>query len=1383
MSSRGYLGKISAVVTANTSDLSRKLSGGAREVQAFARSTQSTISSANAAAGKSFDAIFTPLQKLQRSLDAASAKKLNLLSDTQVTRVRQMVSASEQLARPLAASAKQFSTISTAVQGEFINALVSAQRATVAIRDEINRTGEVGERRFESVRRKVEQTTQAIDRLAEADRQVAGLATGRELRFQSPAFSQQAQRAATLQQQAAALRPDQIVGGGIASLVGQQRQAAEEAARLLANLEKVRLSRNGDARAAEAAYNRQVAGLRSVNDQLEREISLTQQVSSLIQRQNRLTIIEGDRRSGAIAQRNAASFDAAAEGILSAQQPPRRFGAPRRTMESELRRSEQLQEQFFTLPEGAQQQLAEQKALFDNVANAADGNAASLGVLISKNDAFEASLRQTNAELARFQGSVDRISSIENVWDSAIRGIPANTQQLDAEFQSLASRISNLDIEDRVNLDGLIAGFRNSARAGEPLIQQFQRLLDLQRAVDGAERGDAARRSLGPDVSSTQRQFDQLRASLLSVKTQISALPPGITQELAPAIRLAEAEFVRLSRSPGATAEEIERARGEVDRLSASARAAQQSMGLMSAGGAINASGVREAAGQLEVMQRLLVQVGATAGGPVARAYEAFRQRAQRAIQEQNAGLPGVRRQLAALAEQAARAFADTGQVRYAQALRQIQRGGDVARGGFDRFSLAAQQAGFALEDFFSVTGGLDQRIRAAGNNITQLAFIIGNTTGLFVGIGAVLGTQVILAINRFVFRSQEAESAAKALNAAIDNQKSKVDELAASYSKLADEIASAGLSEEGRRRFERQQQRVEQDRTGIQAAIETAAARSPRIARARGARDLAAEQRRDAGSISGVLRAAADERAAAGRVRSLEDALATRVQARLSRFSASDPAIDILRGEQIRNQQRIERLTASRDRERVAQRISTAGLGFLFENDAGTRRTADGQRSARINRLRDRDAELEAAITEARRRAAVRLLDAGQGVTDRLSPLQQRLDELGFTQAGQEIDRLIESFRQARSQFDAGSMSEESLNKFVDGLGRAAGAADVAARSVLGFNDALQRVAGELARTVEQEATSLQDQLRRDANRAEASFGPLDQRSIMLRDFEGQAASARSRVSAGRLGVDRDIQLARQRFEADALAGRGDRRAAANAARIAVQQRIADDQTAPLDARNRARLEVDRLRQAQGRIFESLPESQALKRRSDELDIELQRLVKTIEDGRKNADRAAEFDAELNRRRNIVGDPVRGLDQAESPGERAARELRQTIANISAAFDGVARGIRPGNLAGLQENDRARNAAIEMVRQDAFRQTAPLLASFADEVRNAVLQGPSRAELSATDASTVEGSRELSRLIRGDDPNRNVDLAELQRQANEYLRIIASKKDAAVAN
>jgi hypothetical protein len=148
----------------------------------------------------------------------------------------------------------------------------------------------------------------------------------------------------------------------------------------------------------------------------------------------------------------------------------------------------------------------------------------------------------------------------------------------------------------------------------------------------------------------------------------------------------------------------------------------------------------------------------------------------------------------------------------------------------------------------------------------------------------------------------------------------------------------------------------------------------------------------------------------------------------------------------------------------------------------------------------------------------------------------------------------------------------------------------------------------------------------------------------------------------------------------------------------------------------------------------------------------------------------------EEREKRRVMGTPERGRELAMTPEQREAEQRAQGVNSIRQWFGEVA-----AETTGLVDQ-RAQNEAIIRFFDEQARQAAPMLTGFADEVRNAVLQGPSRAALGATDASTVEGQKELNRLIRGDDPNRDVDLAGLQREANRLLAIIAEKK-AAVAN
>ena len=125
-----------------------------------------------------------------------------------------------------------------------------------------------------------------------------------------------------------------------------------------------------------------------------------------------------------------------------------------------------------------------------------------------------------------------------------------------------------------------------------------------------------------------------------------------------------------------------------------------------------------------------------------------------------------------------------------------------------------------------------------------------------------------------------------------------------------------------------------------------------------------------------------------------------------------------------------------------------------------------------------------------------------------------------------------------------------------------------------------------------------------------------------------------------------------------------------------------------------------------------------------------------------------------------------RGRQAAQTPAQKAGEELAGTLRDIRANFLAQP-GERPADFAALQ-------TASRRAAQDAMRQTAPAIFGMADAVQNAVLQGPSRAALQASDVTTMQGASELNRLIRGDDSAKNVDTVELQKQTAELQKLVA---------
>jgi hypothetical protein len=135
-----------------------------------------------------------------------------------------------------------------------------------------------------------------------------------------------------------------------------------------------------------------------------------------------------------------------------------------------------------------------------------------------------------------------------------------------------------------------------------------------------------------------------------------------------------------------------------------------------------------------------------------------------------------------------------------------------------------------------------------------------------------------------------------------------------------------------------------------------------------------------------------------------------------------------------------------------------------------------------------------------------------------------------------------------------------------------------------------------------------------------------------------------------------------------------------------------------------------------------------------------------------------------------------RGRELRSTPAERAARELASGFNDIIQAA-----GEDAADTTGLLDRERLA-ADLSRFANEQARGSAPAIFALADSVANAVLQGPSRAALQATDVSTVDGQRELNRLLRGDDSARDVNIVELEKQNQSLSKLVSLAEDEAKA-
>ncbi len=1350
---RGYLGKISAVVSVNTSDASRQLTASAREFKSYAQKIDGTISGAVRRAGKSFDELLTPLQKFQRALKQGVGQELKLVNQQQVQAFRQLVEAADRIAKPVAQAAKDFAGLSTQVQRNFLPALESAQKSAQQLLAEIDRGAKVSERDFANLEARINRVTQAQQRLKEASQATAGLASGQELRFQQPGFLQQTSRAATLQQQAAALSPEQIQGSGVAALVGQQRQAAQEAQNLLSTLERIRATRNGDAQAAEAAYNRQVASLRLVNDQLEREITLSQQAAN--------------------AQREAAA-DA--------------------------------------------QRRAEAASRFLNV------------------DQRESNL------IANEGQQTDVRAYLQLLEDARIRTEALADAQRRAEA---ASRFLNVD-------------------------QRGSGLLSNQ--------GAASR------VNPQQAFLDRVGGEITAVRNQLQELP-DVAAELGPTVDNLTTRWQNLGRAGvGFTAEELQRVRTETQAIQAALnnRTATADNFARQFGGAgaaglglgIDERQLRGIGAEFEFLQGRLSGVASETRGPLVAAMERYREVVTRAFRDGSAGTERGRRAISQAREEVVRLAADVLRINPRVLGEQLQRVGDVGRGSFGNVGLAIQQAAFAFEDFFSVTGGLDQRIRAAGNNLSQLGFVLGGTQGLILGISAAIGGQFIASLINWYNNGVTVESQAKSLNDALARQKNLVEELAQAFESLGDAIGRRAFSpaaqearafakdieNAARKQKELRESRVADLDEGVQRErslqssrrdeLESTTSPGRRIALIREIQDSRRREREAAraaasrvvsgSEVVGALRAigerdiqvlrgngdrpsqlfvdaldqlrerlgAIDQGRTPEAIRSQIDALRAE-EARLTPL-ASQRGLETLFGlapnrqaendlagvRQLLNslelplQKALDELTitvvktanqASQELEQAQKQAAEAvnagipsavALQSLLnrlagEIDRAQKEIAAAERDfAEDGNLERRDRRVSAARGRIRagRDARARAQEQAANLQERLilnpqSSLDARFQRISgvLSSSGNEDGIAARQLRElearrarVQSQLDASPNNpfvRRRAEQELEAIRQATVPILSLAKSAAGAAAALDRLSNQLVDTVAQEARSSADQARRDANRALAEVDRPGVDAVF-------ALRRRARLSEEARRAEDDVQRVRDQnqkvredFERRAAAGQIDDELKNLIKQRDEAQAVLDSETASVSEKNDAR------------------------RRRDEADRGIQRRFEDSPEGWNAARRANDADVRAQEARSRDESILRGRELLKTPAQRAMEEAGQQAFDLKRAMD-------EGDVG---QADQV--AAFNRLAEQQMQQVAPMLAGFREERMNAALQGPSRAALNVADAQTMEGNRELNRLLRGDDPNKDVNLVELQKQSELLQGVIDAINEQAGAD
>jgi len=1489
MANGGYIGKISALVTASTADLERKLRGSATEVDRFGKSIASIFRSAGRSAEASLNGIFTQQQKVQRALDIASRSRLSLLKPDEVARIQRAVSVAEGINKPLASAQRQFVSLSAEVQANFLPALVLAQTRVAGLNDLLARSGNVSEKSFTKTAERVERTTQAIQRLTQAQRAASAGFTGNELEFSNPRALEAINSAAAASQRAAALPAAQREDPGIAARVRQLSQFRALVAQTVAQVESLKLTPNFDSTALESAERR-------LNNIIETTRRAQQELDDITVRagggqtpadkkvaDNEIALLQRrEQTAKQVEQQRLAAAQRAADNeiaLLQRREQARKqadqasAAAAQRAADNEialLQRREQTAKQVEQQRLAAAQRAADNEiALLQRREQAAKQVEQEAAAAAQRTADNEIALLQRREQAAK-QSETQRLADAQRIADNEVALLQRREQaakRVEQEAAAAAQRAADNEIAllqrreqaaKQVEQERLARQQRAEDNEIAAIIRREQAARDAGRAGAGRVSGLTGNVNIDSSLpAQAQRDIDALGARVGAVRQQLETLPNSVRTGFIPELQRAQAQLVRLQNSPQATVQAIENATQRVQRLEAAARRASEAFNFrQSFGGAglrgieegLNQQALRGYTAQLQLLQQTLAGTSQAARGPAVVAFNNLRNAIADAMERGTLETQGTRRVLQQLTQEAVRAAAAAAGISPRGLEARLRRVGDIGRGAFGNLGLGVQQAVFAIDDFFSVTGGLDQRIRAAGNNISQLGFVLGGTAGLIGGVAVSLGAQLLVALIKFSNANVGAEDRIKALNDALARQRSLVDELKSAYEALADSIRSASLSPNARRQGEIRSQVDDIRRRQDEQVRERAAGLDPEVQRQRGiqaARQRELEQtenparrvllQRQIEEAARLEREAADRAARAPALSPLDAArraieAARRVEQERLPVGEGGPG-DAAREEAVRRRAEDRRRAAearlgpgvgaaeqfNRAREIVQGEIRDLTVQAAERGAFGEQTDASRAAERELLELVQVLNNLERNLVNATNSAAATALGQALRAGDVIGEAQQRLANV-FEGRSSEIGAILDGLglrlAQLTKEIEAAQISgdlgrAQAAQAEIDAIRQQADSLKIATQALDRFAEALNRASQE-AQADLQSAQQAADQARRDdlgfstpatrQARAQADADLARQRELAT-GVEVEVASARERFGER----TREVQELRRRAELAARAvsvrdevDRADREGRPIDDDLARRTRqVADEVAAGLGLNrdnqfdfwkgvrkaidayeavvNEAASETERALARIAEIDAQLDSVGVLAPgRRDELVRERARLEQQAVESDEKV-RAAQDEAASERRR--AESAVRGRDLSLTDGERAGEQLTRQLEDIRQFFS------RQAEAAGVPVDLEAQAAAQARITQDAFRAAAPALAGIADSVANAIASGPSRAALNVSDASTVEGQRELNRLLRGDDPARDQNLAELARQTQVLEEIKAKLDPPAVAN
>jgi hypothetical protein len=858
------------------------------------------------------------------------------------------------------------------------------------------------------------------------------------------------------------------------------------------------------------------------------------------------------------------------------------------------------------------------------------------------------------------------------------------------------------------------------------------------------ERRVAANVGATSNVAAGQRNsrvIASMQSDVRSLDASLDDLPRGIQNRFIPIVRIATNELRRMANVPDLAGARIERLRGRLETLSQEIARSRTSMAFGESFGGRGAAGINlgldqralgAATAQMQVLQQAMGRLTAEARGPAVAAFNALREATATAFDEGRIDAAATRQELARLRQQAVGAVAGAAGISPRRLGRDVERAGDVARGGVDRWSLALQQAAFAVDDFMSATGGVDMKIRAVQNNVSQLAFVLGGTAGLFIGLGVAITAQAGLALMRWINDGRTAEDQTKALNEALERQKTLVDDLAKSFDDLASAISQSAMSSEAFSGRQLDKQLEEIKRRQKEAREESLYQMNPGVNAARASQNVADKAIKAATTEAEMLAA----QNAMARARADEDRAKAAVRSRASGgVSTAEAMSEIVRS--------FRAEAALSEGGNAARAAGAAGgtVGQVAPSAAAVAATSARLADEWLNR--NVGANRGGDVVALRNRMNEMVQSGGD--REAIAGLKRAIDilELPLKESADDMALAV-----SRASSEAASKIKEAQDQVAEAIRAGAPGAAV-------FSVAIGKTAESLAAAQDKLVAAVNEkdpeQRRAMVEAAKKDVGALSQA------IEQQLEASRGMMFGG-LGVKggRGGQLTGiRRVEgagsvlaalegSSSFGGQKPQMVAALRSLMTQEQSARSDLSRSMTFGNggqrmQAAMRLEQVQQQLQQFTEGLPED-----------------IKSGADAAKAATKEATKDAKT--REEMV---ARGRELLASPKQRAMETFRKDMEAASLAAAG------PDRDALL--NSFVKNRAMEI---------APALAELAREREQAITPAYSPA-LMASDASTAEGQKELNRLLRGEDSSKDKNLDELKKQSellSEMLEV--AKRD-----